>query len=128
MDAVLFLLELREKEKGTLHKLLAAEVKASAKSRGLVFKSNMKKQPLMDLMVWNACEVLSCFVMSKRDIDIQYSVNMRWGQIFSMNQLTVMSVSKTGFYILLIAVQISIFIWRVTIRSVDSMFKWVTLL
>ena len=58
LDTAMYLADLRDKESAVLNKLYASEVKASAKARGIPFKSNMKKADLINLLVHTLCHYL----------------------------------------------------------------------
>lgn len=59
LDIAMFLTDLRDKETNTLQRMYAPEVKGCGRARGVSFKSNIKKNDLINLIVHHACLDLS---------------------------------------------------------------------
>lgn len=55
VDAVLYIVQLRETESKALKAQKVQELKNTASFRGLSFKKNMKKQPLLEFLVVEHC-------------------------------------------------------------------------
>lgn len=58
---VIFVADLRDSELKCLKALNVAEVKLSAKHRKIPFKGNIRKGPLMNIMIGRRCHSLSFF-------------------------------------------------------------------
>lgn len=62
VDTVLYLVNIRDKEHDLFDRTKVPELKVMAKFRGLLFKNNLRKQPLIELMVRAVCQCLSFFL------------------------------------------------------------------
>lgn len=61
---VIFVADLRDSELKCLKALNVAEVKVSAKHRQIPFRANIRKGPLIDIMIGRRCHSLSFLIES----------------------------------------------------------------